>query len=247
MRVIPISSIVNMHKVSTRACDNQTFVLCSMEDQSNVWVSRESIVKNDEALASRLRDMETRDVWPLMNGGRRRELTSKNCAWAKTGDVITGNHRRPNVPHDGSPTKPTNADLVRRVLVLERLVDELEQKLLRLTTATSMLSPTHVGDARFAPNPGDTGDPGSATQPVPFVLSTQPVPFVLSTQPVLFDLSTRPESFDLSTRPESFDLSTLLTQPPSIHYLECAEMNQGLPVDGWEMTRTSSCLSALLG
>jgi hypothetical protein len=219
-----------------------------MEDKSNVWVSRDSIVKNDEALASRLRDMETRDVWPLMNGGRRRELTSKNCAWAKTGDVITGNHRRPNVPHDGSPTTPTNADLVRRVLVLERLVDELEQKLLRLTTATSMLSPTHVGDARFAPNPGD---PGSATQPVPFVLSTQPLPFVLSTQPLPFVLSTQPVPFDLSTRPESFDcahdLSTLLTQPPSIHYLECVEMNQGLPVDGWEMTRTSSCLSALLG
>jgi len=171
MRVFPISSIVNMHDEVTRACDNRTFVLCSMKGGTNEWMLRESIVDNDVELARRLLDMETRRSWPKMEGGRRKTLTSENGACAKKGDVLTAN-RRTNVHTMVPPPTPTNADLVRRVLALERLVEELEQNLRRLTllpVATPSVFPTHVGSAQIAPHPVDTG---YATLSAPLGLST---------------------------------------------------------------------------
>ena len=175
MRVFPISSIVNMHNEVTRACDNRTFVLCSMKGGTNEWILRESIVENDVELARRLLEMETSRSWPKMEGGRRKTLTSENGACAKKGDVLTAN-RRTNVHTMGTPPTPTNADLVLRVLALERLVEELEQNLQRLTlfpVATPSVFATHVGCAQIAPSPVDTGH---ATLSAPLGLSplTQP-------------------------------------------------------------------------
>jgi len=171
MKVFSISSIVNMHDEVTRACDNRTFVLCSMKDGTNEWILRESIVENDVALARRLLAMETSRSWPKTEGGRRKTLTSENGACAKKGDVLTAN-RRTNVHTMGTPPTPTNADLARRVHALERLVEELEQNLRRLTplpVATPSVFPTHVGNVQVAPYPVNTG---YATLSTPFGLST---------------------------------------------------------------------------
>lgn len=173
MKFISVSSISELHGVLPRALDGKLCVLCSLKNRTNEWIVRDSIIESDDELTSRLLYMETHNSWPpFTSGGRRKILKPGGGAYAKKGEVLSAFSRRSNVKTTHIESTLTNAQLMNRVLELERLVGELEQKLLHLMLP-QCISPCVALPMQTESSMVQSSYPESSTQPqAPTFVST---------------------------------------------------------------------------
>ena len=120
--IVHVSTITGMHRVQGNSVGKR-FVLCSTNDDKNVWVQRASILDLDSSLSRSLVFSETHNNWPSMRGGRPSALpeSPNEGAVAYNGD---GTGDGDGDDHSSSPTRYKE-----RIQRLEEQVGRLERRL----------------------------------------------------------------------------------------------------------------------
>lgn len=117
--IVHVSTITGMHRVKDNSAGKR-FVLCSTNDDKNVWVQRASIVDLNNSLSRSLVFSEAHNQWPSMRGGRPSALPESPNEGAVAYHDETGES-------DDNSSSP--ARYKERIQRLEEQVDRLERRL----------------------------------------------------------------------------------------------------------------------
>jgi len=157
MKPISASSIQGLHRTWTRPNDGHVFILCTIGDDGrrNVWVSRQSIVDTDDALARRLKTTETFQAWEKKkHGGRSRNTpdSHEECFFVERHADDEGVRPASTRP-TASSHAPVDLALIDRIRTLEASVLAMQQWIGQFGMYVHATSPADVPTTSTSPCP----------------------------------------------------------------------------------------------